>query len=371
MRILYLFTRDWSKEIADYYRGVVPSHRIFGFAELKEMGHEPRNVSAPAPLKRWLEKPIFWRIYQTLAALFAQGRTDCVFAVNEASVLPLLVFKRFGLYRTPVIIFNTGLMHPRNRTGFRKALLDWLLPSAEGLVSQSKMEVESVWKEFGLKQDRQFLIHMLVDTRFFKPDGVVPQGDYCLSVGTNEAKDYPTLLKAFPRDEKLVVVTDAYNAAIIEQHREPGMPVEVYQAVPIQKLKRMYQEAKIVINPLAETDYGSGHTVVLENMVLGRPVIVTKVGGMIDYYEDNVSAISVKPYDVEDMREKIRAYLACPADFAHIGRRAPEWVRGFAAEEFARKLLVVAETVSGVSRPAVPVTPPASRDGNPAAVLNE
>jgi glycosyltransferase involved in cell wall biosynthesis len=347
MRILYLYTKDWSREIADYYRGVVPSHRIFGFAELRDMGHQPVVCSLPERFKKWKDNALFWKLYQLWFALTSKGRTDCVFAINEAAIVPLLVFKRLGLYRRPVIIFNTGLMHPRNRSGLRRRFWGWILPCAEAVVSQTKMELESVPREFGLALDRQFLIHMLVDTKFFKPEPAAPKADYCLSVGTNEAKDFPTLLKAFPRDRKLIVVTDAYNAAIIERHREPGMPVEVLQAVPIAKLRSMYREARVIINPLAETDYGSGHTVVLENMVLGNPVIVTKVGGMIDYYEEDVSAISVLPNNVEDMRAKITAYLEAPEKFAHVGSRAQEWVRRFSSEEFARRVVAIAEGLLG------------------------
>ena len=119
----------------------------------------------------------------------------------------------------------------------------------------------------------------------------------------------------------------------------------VLQAIPITKIKRMYQEAKLTINPLTETPYGSGHTVVLENMALGKPVIATRVGGMIDYFEDGVSAIGYAAGDVADLRQKIGAYLDNPAQFAHIGRQSREWVRRFSSEEFARTLLRIATSL--------------------------
>jgi glycosyltransferase involved in cell wall biosynthesis len=342
MRILFMFVVDWSKEIDDCARGVVPKHRVFGYEDLKKMGHEPSIVRRPGWLRDFLKRPIFFRIYQALAAVWRQRKVDAIFCVNEASAIPPLVLKRLGLLKTPIIVFNTALMHPRNRSGLRKKMWDWTLAAAEAVVSQTKMELHSVWKEFHLREDRQHYMPMLVDMDFMRPEPDVPLGDYCLSVGTNEAKDFPTLMKAFPKNEKLVIVTDAYNAAIIEKAREPDMPVEVLQAIPITRIRRMYQEAKLTINPLTETPYGSGHTVVLENMVLGKPVIATRVGGMIDYYEAGVSAIDYEPGNVEDLRQKIRAYLDDPAKFAHIGRQSPEWVRPFSSVEFARTLLRMA-----------------------------
>jgi len=299
-------------------------------------------VTRPGWLRKFLQRPIFFRIYQALVAVWRQRDVDAIFAINEAAALPPLILKRLGLLQTPIIVFNTALMHPRNRSGLRKKMWDWTLRAAEAVVSQTKMELDTVWREFGLEKDRQHLMHMLVDMDFMKPEPGVPLGDYCLSVGTNEAKDFPTLMKAFPKNEKLIIVTDAYNAAIVEQAREPGMPVEVLQAIPITRIKRMYQEAKLTINPLTETPYGSGHTVVLENMVLGKPVIATRVGGMIDYFEEGVSALAYEAGNVEDLRQKIRAYLDDPAKFAHLGRQSPEWVRPFSSFEFARTLLRIA-----------------------------
>ena len=302
-------------------------------------------------------KPMRWRIYQALFAMCKQAKTDCIFAVNEASSLPVLVLKRLGLLRTPVLVFCTGLMHPRNRSGLRKRMWRWLLPCAEGVISQTSMEKESTWKEFELREDRQFLIPMLVDTNFFKPEQEIKQENYCLAVGTNQGRDYPTLLKAFPKNEKLVVATDGYNAAIIEKNAEPEMQLEVLQAIPIRRLKELYQQAKVIINPLAETSYCSGHTVLLENMALGKTVIISDVGGMRDYIRDGVNVIAVKPNDVDDLRNKLLAFLSDPQRFAHIGQSAVEWAQNFSCDEFARKLISTVKTVieSGRARNNTPV----------------
>ena len=347
MKILYLFTSDYNKEIRDCQSGKVPTHRLWGYVETQKMGHEPFACPTPKIFRDKLRKPVPWRIYQALFAWWKQGEVDCIFAINEASVLPVLVLKRLGLLRTPVLIVNTGLMNKRNLSGKRKKMWSILLPSADAIVSLSTMEVKSTWWIFGLRQDRQHLVNMLVDPDYFSPSGPLGTGDYCLSAGTNEGRDYPTLLKALPEGQKLLIVTDPYNAAIVEKNKLPGQQVEVKQAVPIDQLKKLYENAKAVINPIGEVDFASGHTILLENMALGRPVIVSMVRGMKDYFEDGVTAIGVKPYDVEDMRKKLSAYLEAPEKFAAIGQQAREWVQRFSAQEFARKLLKIAETLAG------------------------
>ena len=131
------------------------------------------------------------------------------------------------------------------------------------------------------------------------------------------------------------------------------MQVEVKQAVPIARLKALYQGAKLVINPLKEIDQLSGHTVFLENLSLGKVVIVSNVRGMFDYIRDGESSIAVKPHDVEALAAKIREVLARPEDFAPIGRRASEWVAAnFSPDCFGGNLVRIVEQVVSVPRRA-------------------
>jgi glycosyltransferase involved in cell wall biosynthesis len=347
MTILFTFVTNWAREIADHERGKVPAHRLFGYADLPKLGHTPRVCPATGVPAKWIGKPIVWRIHQTLYALWHQREHDCIFAVNEASAMPLLVLKRLGLLRTPVIVFNTALMHARNLSGRRLAMWRWLLPCAEAVVSQTEMELAAVAPAFGLRPERQHLIHMMVDVQFFQRDPEVQPQDYVLAVGTTEARDFPTLLAALPPGQKAVIVTDAYNAAIIERHRTPAMNLEVRQAVQIAELKRMYQEARVIVIPLHDTPYGSGHTFLLENMVLGNVAIVTNVPGISDYFEDGVSALGVRVHDAADFADKLRQCLETPEKFAAIRRQAPEWVKDFSSECFTRRLVAIAERVTG------------------------
>jgi glycosyltransferase involved in cell wall biosynthesis len=347
MRILYLFTNDYNKEVRDCEAGKVPTHRLWGYIETRKMGHEPFICPPPKYFTNKLKQPVPWRVYQAFYAFFNQGKIDCIYAINEASVLPALILKRLGLLRTPVVLVNTALMNKRNQSGKRLKMWRAVLPGADAIVSLSTMEVESTWQLFGLKRERQHLVNMLVDTDYFTASGPLGKGDYCLSAGTNEGRDYPTLLKALPPGEKLLIVTDPYNAAIVEKTKTPDQNVEIKQAVPISELKALYQNARAVINPIGEVDFASGHTILLENMALGRPVIVSMVRGMKDYFEDGVTAIGVKPYDVEDMRAKLAAYLNAPEKFATIGEKAKECVKRFSAQEFAKKLLAIASSLNG------------------------
>ena len=59
-------------------------------------------------------------------------------------------------------------------------------------------------------------------------------------------------------------------------------------------------------------------------MVLGKAVIVTKNAATVDYIEDDVSGLFVKPGDVDDLRRVISELIYDPEKVARIGVRAKE-----------------------------------------------
>ena len=347
MNLLFVYNNCYDKEVADFRLGKVPTHRLWGYADVERLGHTAMSVEEPRRWREWLLKPQVWRIYQALQVVFRQRRLDAVVAVMETAALPLLVARRLGILRRPLVVINMALLHQKNVRGSKKRLWRWLLPGADAIISLARPHLDWVAEEFGLKRVRQHFIPMLVDTEFFRPDPKAKIGNYCLSVGTNEGKDFVSLLKAWPKGERLLIVTDAYNAEIARQHLEPGASIEILQAVPIERLRTFYREAKLHVIPLANVRLGSGHTVLLENMAMGKVLIVSDAPAMRDYLEDGVNAIVVEPHNVEQLGEKIRSFLAAPEEYAPVGQKAAEWARDhFSSEKFATQLLEIVESLA-------------------------
>ena len=142
----------------------------------------------------------------------------------------------------------------------------------------------------------------------------------------------------------MIIVTDAHNTRIILENMRTDCCIEVRQAVPIPELRALYRQAKLHIIPLYNTHYSSGQTVLLENMSLGRAVLVTKVAATEDYVQDGVSAFCVAPQDVQQLRQKI---IECLADEAHcqdVGITAAKIVRQhYTSRLFTERLLKIIE----------------------------
>ena len=163
-------------------------------------------------------------------------------------------------------------------------------------------------------------------------------------MGTNDGKDFVTLLKAFPSEHRLVIVTDDYNIRIIQEHLDPQAQVELRHDVPIDQLRTLYRQSSVQIIPLLDTKFSSGQTVMLENMALGRTVIVTNTASTRDYIEDGITAVMVPPGDPDALRRTLVEILEDPQHRQQIGARAAEKIRAnFSSETFSRNLMALVQ----------------------------
>ena len=336
LKVLFLYNHSWAKEIADFRLGIVPAHRLFGFANVEALGHHPLICPKPGLFQALYSKPFLWRCFQALFAVRHQATTDCIVATTEASALPVLLLKRLGLLKTPLVMINIALLHPKQSRGLRKWLWKLCLPSAEAIVSYTIAQVDWLIAEFGLERARLFFVPFGVDTDFFTPEesAEAPENSFCASVGTNDGKDFVTLLKALPAGNRLVIVTDDYNARIIREHLNPRSQVEIRRDLPIDQLRTLYQQSSVQVIPLLDTKFSSGQTVMLENMALGRTVIITKTASTHDYVEDGVTAVVVAPNDPDALRQVLVEVLEDPQRRQQIGARAAEKVRTFFIGDF-------------------------------------
>jgi glycosyltransferase involved in cell wall biosynthesis len=273
-----------------------------------------------------------WRIWQTLWILGRIKKEDVIVAVHEVSALLFLAARRLGLLRNPVFILNLALLHPKNHSGLRGLVWRRLLRGADRIVSLVESQLPGIHGIFGVPLDKQTYLPMLVDCSFFTQADASREERFILAVGTNDGKDFETLLESLPLGERLVVVTDSYNAAKIRKHKSFGAGVEVLQHVPALELLNWYRRARVVVIPLADTPHGSGHTVFLENMALGKILVVSESRSMRGYARGGINCISVPVGNVRALREALQSVLDTPGDFHFLRENAVREARSLFIE---------------------------------------
>lgn len=339
MRMLFLYALPHRHERRKYERGLVPSHRLWGQIELEKRGHQTELCPDPPRFLLRFGGSIAWRLWQSIWVIRKASNVDALVAVHEVSALVLLMTRFIGLARAPLLILNFALLHPRQTKGVRASIWRLALRNADRVVSLAANQMERLRDAHGVAAERAGFLRMPVDALFFEDVDGGEEERLCVAVGTNDGKDFETLVAALPLGERLVVVTDGMNAQKIRAHPFYGSGIDVQEAVPMVELRKWYQRAAVVVIPLAETPHGSGHTVFVEAQAMGKVVIVSGAENMRDYAEDGWNAVVVRPGDALAMRRALQSVLNEPQRYLQMRRRARQWARmRFSVERFAQGL---------------------------------
>lgn len=341
LRAGFLYTSDWSHEFRAYQARLVPSHRLFGAAEFPALGVAVRRC-------RWVAVPSgarnrkAWKAWQAFWSVAAQRDVDCFVATTEAAALPSLLFRKVRLLQRPVVVISVATLAPKYTEGPTGHLRRWLLRSADRIVVLASEQVELMSERLGVVIDRVTFIPFGIDTEFFAApaDRQLQTRWDVAGIGTNEGKDYPTLVAALDPGERCLIVTDSRNADEVKRTRTQGQ-VTLDHDVPILRLRGHYLDARRIVIPLRDVAFSSGQTVLLENLALGRPVIVSNTLSVRDYVSSEVAEV-VPPGDVAAMRKAldIEPPTHVPQAIEHVRRH-------FSIERFANDLANLCRHVSG------------------------
>lgn len=346
--LLFAFSYGVTFELEGVRRGGVPTHRLWGAVELGRLGWKI-GLSPEAP--RWWRRmgAAGWRVWQSIWLLGQERRAAAIIAVQEISALVPLIARVLGWRGIPLVVLDLGLLHPKNCSGYRHWIWRWLLRKADRVVSLVDGNRAELTRIFGVPPSHTAFLPMAVDPDFL--GRAVPESEesFVLAVGTNDGKDFETLLEALPLGVRLVVVTDSYNAGKIRAHRCFGGLIEIREAVAATDLRDLYRRAALVVVPLADTPHGSGHTVLLETMAMGKIVLVSRARCMRDYIGDGNAVVSVPVGDAVALRRALEEGLNHPQRFHEMRERAADLVRShFNIKHFGRGLdQIVGELTAG------------------------
>jgi glycosyltransferase involved in cell wall biosynthesis len=355
-----LFVSDWGHEFDDRRRGLVPRHRLFGIADLEDAGHviehlTRRDVTSDtgdtgatsATSATSHTRRLDWRLAQAWWVLKRQRHLDAVVATHEAAALPTLLLRRARLLRRPVLVMTVAATDPRHRHGLRGRLMRLALRSADLVTVFASSQVEPLTAWLGVPAGRVVWLSFGVDTEFFAPDPGAQTGtrnNVVLAVGTNAGKDYATLVRALPVGVTCTIVTDPDNERQAREHLPPHGTTDVRfrRDVPITELRDLYRTAGVVVLPLHESEFSSGQTVLLENLAVGTPVILSDVSGVRDYLTPSpgrlVPVRLVPPNDAAALGSAIADALASADDPALADARREHVLATFSGSTMAARL---------------------------------
>jgi glycosyltransferase involved in cell wall biosynthesis len=281
--------------------GSAERYQLFGLDQLASRGFSTRhNLERlkPPPLwarfaggamKRGLEVAGGYGgdFATVLASLRIANRADVVFSTVDTVGIPLMLMKRFGRLRPPLVYAAIGLPErlAQLRSRRMRRLYASALASCDVVLAYSEKEAEDIRRwvdEDSVSPVRAEFVPFGVDVGSFVPDGAAAT-DGVVSVGADPHRDFDLLVRVAARmpDVTFRIVTSADHARALGSRPEN---VALESDLPFDEMRKRLAEARLVALPVRENSYSGATTVLLQAMALEKPVVVTRTSAIATGY---------------------------------------------------------------------------------------
>ena len=281
----YWFFKSWPKNVSVDVVGVKKSFFLYPFEDLS-------------------------RIYVQHAAAFNRIR-DCDLLLtfdSPSAFLFALLKSKLGIFKSiPHMMIDIGLPNASEaHSNIPQSLVYSILKQAFNPKSVSHIIFHSACQRSFYRDVLGFPNGMLsyipfgVESDYFQPEQVETE-DYIFSAG--EYRDFATLLSVYER----------WHQNLPELRIRSGLPkpanlppnVKWLPRASISTFKAEALKAKFVVVPLHYTLRSTGLMTCLQSMALGKAVLTSKVPAVDGYIIDGKTAVYYKPYDSEDLFNKL------------------------------------------------------------------
>jgi glycosyltransferase involved in cell wall biosynthesis len=280
--------------------GSAERYLLFGLDQLAARGVSVRhNLERRGAPPRWavvgggaLKSPLEWAggyggdFATVLASLRRANSADVVFSTVDTVGIPLMLLRRAGRLRPPLVYVAIGLPErlARLRSERMRRLYASALGSCASVAAYSQHEADDLrsWLvRFGFSP-RVAFVPFGVDSAAFRPQPGSATVDV-VSVGTDPHRDFALLLRVATR------MPDVGFRIVASRDHLRGLAsvpanVAIENDIPFEEMRRRLVEARVVALPVRENSYSGATTVLLQAMALGKPVVVTRTNAIATGY---------------------------------------------------------------------------------------
>jgi len=340
MKILYVYQKSRETDLDDIYNDIIPTDRVYGFIELKNLGYDIDWVGSEM-------NGMIGRFFSNINKKFGFSikGTTLLSKIREYDVV--LVNGPFSTITTiTCFIFNKKLIYIDSlfrvpKSFLRKKIIKININMASFTVALSDYQLVSALDDYNVKKEKLIKVYFTIDMKFYNPTTSSHKRNrpFVLSVGRDQGRDYMTLVKAMEGvDADLKIVTLPY---LLKGITYSNTAVQIYENISYECLLQLYSDAYLVVIPIKKwaTSYASGVRGLLEAKALNKPVIVSRSRPLSEYVTDGDGVEYVDAEDVKDLREAINFHVKNSNNILSFGRKGSDRVRKkFDMNVFARIL---------------------------------
>ena len=278
-----------------------------------------------------------------LASLREANRADVVLSTVDTVGIPLVLLRKAGRVRPPLVYIAIGLPErlERLRSERMRGLYARALASSTSVLAYSEDEVaqlDAFMASYG-ESTRVEFVPFGVDAQAFAPSSTPPSTDVVMA-GADPLRDVELFLSvaaAMP-SKSFRLVTTADRARTLGS-LPPNVDVEA--DIPFDAMRRRLEEARVVALPVLENGYSGATTVLLQAMALAKPVVVTRTRAIASGYglADGDNCRLAEPGDAEGFQRAVAGVLRDEWHARSLGARARKTVEAsFGWERYVDRL---------------------------------
>lgn len=265
------------------------------------------DIQAPKWVET-IEKKIHFHIYQTLKILKNRNKYDLILIHGSDSAMLIGAIKRvFGLKTPPIVVVDISSFHQADTKGIIHRLCQFSSKSFDHLIYHTSSQIGYFKEQFPWLVDKATFIPVGVDFEYWnnkKYKNIKEKGNYIVCVGYRK-RDWDTLIRAYKKSgiQKKLYLIGNPNLKSDDEN------VCVLPFIPIDELMEYIYNASFSVIPLDDFNYSFAQLTILQQMALGIPIIAADVPALRDYTQYSDGVISYKPYNVEDLSDKMKEIL--------------------------------------------------------------
>jgi len=286
-----------------------------------------------------------------LGSLRDANAADVIFSTVDTVGIPLILLKRIGLIRPPIVYTAIGLPERLMQLcgEHMRRLYASALRRTHTIIAYAESEAEWLRAWIGPGTSIVLFIPFGVKVEAFQPvPQRVPEIDV-VSIGADPRRDFDLLTTVATRRPELsfrIVTTE--NHARLLGLVPPNVIIET--DIPLKQVRDRLAGARVVALPVRDNSYTGATTVLLQAMAMGKPVVVSRTRAIAKGYEleDGVNCRLVEPGDAEALERGVLDLLADAGAAASLGARARKTVeRDLSWERYTNTLWRILSDAAG------------------------
>jgi glycosyltransferase involved in cell wall biosynthesis len=237
-------------------------------------------------------------IIQAVKAFSSLRKYDLVVSHGSQSAFMLSVLRLFSFSRYPKhLLIDVGCLNGGSEDFIKIIITKIAQIKISGIITHSTEHIRYYKKYFKRLSKSAIFVPFGIDTDLFDKSKNQSKKEYILSFGYH-SRDWSALIDAYRKSNintKLIIIT----SELIKNIKD--LNISIINAVDINTLRQMIDDAKYVVIPLVKKKYSHGQMSVLQSMAMGKAVITTNIGAINDYVEHGFNAHLYELGDVHDL----------------------------------------------------------------------